>query len=95
MEIPPNKEIIRDDRNDYVYKTKREKFNAVIDEIEECNKRGQPVLVGTISVEVSELLSRMLKRKGVVHNVLNAKQHRSEAEIVTLAGQKKRCDNCD
>jgi len=88
MEIPPNKEIIRDDRNDYVYKTKREKFNAVIDEIEECNKRGQPVLVGTISVEVSELLSRMLKRKGVVHNVLNAKQHRSEAEIVTLAGQK-------
>ena len=88
MEIPTHQDVIRDDRNDLVYKTKREKFNAVIDEIEECNKKGQPVLVGTISVEVSELLSRMLKRKGVTHNVLNAKQHKSEAEIVTLAGQK-------
>jgi len=88
MEIPTHQDVIRNDRNDLVYKTKREKFNAVIDEIEECNKKGQPVLVGTISVEVSELLSRMLKRKGVTHNVLNAKQHKSEAEIVTLAGQK-------
>jgi preprotein translocase subunit SecA len=88
MEIPTHRDIVRDDRNDLVYKTKREKFNAVIDEIEECNKKGQPVLVGTISVEVSELLSRMLKRKGVTHNVLNAKQHKSEAEIVSLAGQK-------
>lgn len=88
VEIPTHQDVIRDDRNDLVYKTKREKFNAVIDEIDECNKKGQPVLVGTISVEVSELLSRMLKRKGVTHNVLNAKQHKSEAEIVALAGQK-------
>ena len=87
MVIPPNEDIIRDDRDDLVYKTKREKYNAVIDEISNAHSSGQPTLVGTISVEASELLSRMLKRRGIPHNVLNAKQHKSEAEIVTRAGQ--------
>ena len=85
--VPTHTSITREDRDDLVYKTKREKYNAVIEEISNCYKRGQPVLVGTISVEVSELLSRMLKRKGILHNVLNAKQHQKEAEIVTRAGQ--------
>ena len=85
--VPTHTSITREDRDDLVYKTKREKYNAVIEEISNCHKRGQPVLVGTISVEVSELLSRMLKRKGILHNVLNAKQHQKEAEIVTRAGQ--------
>jgi len=85
--IPTNVDVIRNDSQDLVYKTKREKYNAVIDEIAECYKKGQPTLVGTVTVEVSELLSRMLKRKGIPHNVLNAKQHQSEAEIVQRAGQ--------
>ena len=85
--IPTNQQVIRDDRDDFVYKTTREKYNAVIEEIINCHKSGQPILVGTVSVEVSELLSRMLKRKGIPHNVLNAKQHRHEAEIVARAGQ--------
>jgi preprotein translocase subunit SecA len=86
--IPTNKAINRNDQNDVVYRTKREKFKAVIDEIALCHERGQPVLVGTISVEVSELLSRMLKIRGIPHNVLNAKFHQKEAEIVAQAGQK-------
>ena len=86
--IPTNRPVRRVDNNDLIYKTQREKFNAIIQEIEECHQRGQPVLVGTISVETSELLSRMLKRTGIPHNVLNAKNHQREAEIVTLAGQK-------
>lgn len=85
--IPTNVDIVREDHQDLVYKTKREKYNAVIDEITKCHHAGQPTLVGTITVEVSELLSRMLKRKGIPHNVLNAKQHKSEAEIVQRAGQ--------
>lgn len=85
--IPTNVDIIRIDHQDLIYKTKREKYNSVIDEIADCHKRGQPTLVGTITVEVSELLSRMLKRRGIPHNVLNAKQHKSEAEIVQRAGQ--------
>ncbi len=85
--IPTHKDVIRDDREDLVYKTKREKYNAVIEEIADCFQRQQPTLVGTVSVEASELLSRMLKRRGIPHNVLNAKQHQSEAEIVTRAGQ--------
>ncbi len=84
--IPTNKKMIRDDKDDVIYKTKREKYNAVIEEIEEMRSNGRPVLVGTTSVEVSETLSRMLKRKGVPHNVLNAKQHQREAEIVSHAG---------
>ncbi len=86
--VPTHRDIIRDDREDLVYKTKREKYNAAIDEISECHHRGQPVLVGTISVEISELLARMLKRNNIPHNVLNAKQHQNEAEIVARAGQR-------
>jgi preprotein translocase subunit SecA len=85
--IPTNKPVIRFDREDLVYKTKREKYNAVIDEISEMNRQGRPVLVGTTSVEISELLSRMLKMKGLKHNVLNAKLHQREAEIVAEAGK--------
>ncbi len=85
--IPTNKPVIRDDQDDAVYKTKREKYNAIIDQIESLKQEGRPVLVGTTSVEVSETLSRMLKRKGITHNVLNAKQHQREAEIVAHAGE--------
>jgi preprotein translocase subunit SecA len=85
--IPTNKPVIREDLDDAVYRTKREKYNAVIQQIEELKKQGRPVLVGTTSVEVSETISRMLKRKGIPHNVLNAKQHQREAEIVAHAGE--------
>ena len=84
--IPTNKPVIRDDREDLVYKTKREKYNAAIDEIVELVNNKRPVLVGTTSVEISELLSRMLKIKGIKHNVLNAKLHQKEADIVAEAG---------
>lgn len=84
--VPTNKPMIRTDVDDVVYKTKREKYNAVIAEIEEMRKINRPVLVGTTSVEVSETLSRMLKRQGIPHNVLNAKQHQRESEIVAHAG---------
>src|SRR5579885_1958115 len=86
--IPTNKPCIRVDYNDRIYKTRREKYNAVIKEIKDCHSRGQPVLVGTVSVEASELLSRMLKREKIPHNVLNAKFHMQEAEIVARAGQR-------
>jgi preprotein translocase subunit SecA len=86
--IPTHRPVCRNDMDDVVFRTKREKFNAVIEEIVECHQKGQPVLVGTISVEVSELLSRMLKRRGIKHNVLNAKYHQQEAEIVAQAGQR-------
>ncbi len=86
--IPTNQSCIRVDRNDSIFKTRRDKFTAVVKEIEEANKRGQPVLVGTVSVESSEVLSRMLKRTGVIHAVLNAKFHQQEAEIVSRAGQR-------
>ncbi len=84
--IPTNRPVIRDDRDDLIYKTKREKYNAVIDEIVTLVDAGRPVLVGTTSVEISELLSRMLTLKGIKHNVLNAKQHQLEAQIVAEAG---------
>lgn len=87
--IPTNKPIQRKDDNDLVYKTAREKFNAVIEEIEKLVQQNRPVLVGTTTVEISELLSRMLKMKGIKHNVLNAKYHQKEAEIVAEAGQPK------
>ena len=86
--IPTNQPNIRDDKNDSIFKTRRDKFNAVVEEITEANKRGQPVLVGTVSVESSEVLSRMLKRAGVVHTVLNAKFHEQEADIVARAGHR-------
>jgi len=84
--IPTNKECVRDDMNDFIYKTKREKYNAVIDEIVALREKRRAVLVGTTSVEVSETISRMLKRKGIHHEVLNAKQHAREASIVENAG---------
>lgn len=87
VEVPTHRPIVRNDDNDQIYKTRREKFNAVLQEIVDCHKSGQPVLVGTITVEVSETLSRMLKRLKIPHNVLNAKQHGREAEIVARAGQ--------
>ncbi len=86
--IPTNRPVIRKDQDDYVYKTRREKYAAIVGKIIELQEKGQPVLVGTASVEVSETLSRMLRAKKVKHNVLNAKQHEREAEIVTTAGQK-------
>ena len=86
-EIPTNKPIIRDDRNDLVYKTKREKYNAVIETVENLSNSGRPVLIGTTSVEISELLSRMLTRRKIHHNVLNAKLHKKEADIVAEAGK--------
>ncbi len=85
--IPTNRPIARDDRQDFVYKTVREKFNAVIDEAEKLVQEGRPVLVGTTSVEISELLSRMLKRKNIKHQVLNAKLHQKEADVVAEAGK--------
>ncbi len=84
--IPTNRPVIRDDRHDLVYRTKREKYNAIMDEIERMHRMRLPVLVGTVSVDVSETLSRMLKRRGIPHNVLNAKYHQQEAEIVASAG---------
>ena len=84
--IPTNKPMVRDDKDDQVFKTRREKYNAVIAEIENMRAIQRPVLVGTTSVEVSETISRMLKRKGIPHNVLNAKQHQREAEVVGNAG---------
>ncbi len=86
--IPTNKPCIRVDENDSIFKTRRDKYNAVVRQIEEANKRGQPVLVGTVSVESSEVLSRMLKRANIVHTVLNAKFHQQESEIVARAGQR-------
>ncbi len=87
VEIPTNKPVIRIDMPDSVFKTENGKFNAVIDQIVEVHEKGQPVLVGTISIEKSEHLSKMLKRRGIKHNVLNAKQHEKEAEIIAQAGK--------
>ena len=86
--IPTNKPVVREDRQDLIYKTRREKFNAIVEETRRLHELGYPVLVGTVSVEVSETLSRMFKRAGLPHNVLNAKYHQREAEIVAGAGQK-------
>ena len=86
--IPTNEPCIRKDANDAVYKTRREKFNTVLNEIKQTHAQGRPILVGTVSVEVSEQLSRMLKREGIIHSVLNAKYHQQEAEIITRAGQR-------
>lgn len=86
MEIPTNRPIARDDRNDLIYKTKREKYNAIIEEVTQLSNAGRPVLIGTTSVEISELLSRMLTIRKVPHNVLNAKLHKKEADVVAQAG---------
>ncbi|RTY87827.1 preprotein translocase subunit SecA [Flavobacterium sp. RSP15] len=87
VEIPTNRPMARKDKEDFIYKTTREKFNAVIEDVSELSKAGRPVLIGTTSVEISELLSRMLKMRGVAHNVLNAKMHKQEAQIVEEAGK--------
>ncbi|KGE14694.1 preprotein translocase subunit SecA [Sphingobacterium deserti] len=87
VEIPTNRNIQRDDRQDFIYRTAREKYNAVAQEIQRLTEEGRPVLVGTTSVEISELLSRMLKLRGIKHNVLNAKLHQKEADIVAEAGR--------
>jgi preprotein translocase subunit SecA len=89
VEIPTNEPIARDDQNDFIFKTKEAKYHAVIEDIKERHEHGQPVLVGTISVEVSEYLSMLLEREGIPHNVLNAKQHEREAEIIKDAGQRR------
>ncbi len=86
ISIPTNKPIARIDHEDAVYKSKKEKFKAVVEEIKETHEKGQPILVGTITIETSEMLSKMLKKEGIKHEVLNAKQHEREAEIVKLAG---------
>ncbi|MBO5762231.1 MAG: SEC-C domain-containing protein, partial [Lentisphaeria bacterium] len=86
--IPTNRPCIRKDDNDSIFKTRREKFNAIVEEVAARHEKGQPVLLGTISVDDSEILSRMLKRRGIPHNVLNAKNHQREAEIVANAGQR-------
>ena len=85
--VPPNKKMSRVDHSDVVYKTEREKFNAVVDEVALCHEKGQPVLVGTVSVEKSEVLSKLLKKKGIRHNVLNAVNHEAEATVIAQAGR--------
>src|SRR5439155_13309757 len=87
VEIPTNVPVVREDENDFIFKTKDAKYNAVIEDIKERHEAGQPVLVGTISVEVSEHLSQFLQRQGIPHNVLNAKQHEREAQIIIDAGE--------
>ena len=87
VEIPTNRPIARIDQNDVVYKTEMGKFNAIIQQVQECHEKGQPVLVGTVSIEKSEILSKLLKKAGVPHNVLNAKYHEKEAQIVAQAGK--------
>jgi len=85
--IPTHRPMVRDDKADLIYKNEKAKFNAIVDEIEELNKKGQPILVGTISIEKSELLSHLLRKKGIKHSVLNAKYHEREAEIIAQAGR--------
>ena len=85
--IPTHRPMVRDDAPDLVYLTQKDKYDAIIEDIHECAKRGQPALVGTTSVETSELLAGLLKKEGIEHNVLNAKQHEREAHIVTQAGR--------
>ena len=87
VEIPTNRPVIREDRPDVVYKTEMGKFRAIINQVQQCHEKGQPVLVGTISIERSEILSKLLKKAGVPHNVLNAKYHEQEAQIVAQAGK--------
>ncbi|MDO4283334.1 MAG: preprotein translocase subunit SecA [Clostridia bacterium] len=89
IEIPTNKPVIREDLNDVVYKTEVAKYNAIVDDVEDCYKRGQPVLVGTVSIDKSEIISRLLTKKKIPHQVLNAKYHEKEAEIIAQAGKYK------
>ena len=88
LELPTNRDLVRKDSDDVIYKSEKAKFKFVVDEILDCNKRGQPVLVGTVSVEKSEVIAKLLRRRGIKHNVLNAKNHGKEAEFVAQAGRK-------
>src|SRR3712207_6513811 len=88
VSIPTHKEMIRDDKDDFVYRSKKAKYDSVVQDIVERNRKGQPVLLGTVSVDVSEHLSGLLKRRGIKHNVLNAKHHEREAEIIAEAGER-------
>ena len=92
IEIPTNKPVIRKDLPDVVYKTENGKFNAVVEQVKECHEKGQPVLVGTVSIETSERLSNLLKRHGIKHQVLNAKYHEKEA-VDRCTGWSVRCGN--
>ena len=87
VEIPTNKPMIRQDDHDVVYKTEEAKYKAVIEQVKECHAKGQPVLVGTVSIEKNEALSKLLNKAGIKHNLLNAKNHEREAEIIAQAGQ--------
>ena len=87
VEIPTNRPVVRNDRTDVVYKTEAAKFRAIVQQVKQCNAKGQPVLVGTISIEKSEVLSKLMKREGIRHNVLNAKYHEQEAQIIAQAGK--------
>src|SRR5690606_17211759 len=87
VEVPTHRPVRRVDENDEVYRTAEEKYNAIIELIEDCHKRGQPVLVGTVSIEKSEYLSEKLKKRGIKHNVLNARYHEQEAQIIAQAGR--------
>lgn len=95
MAIPPNKPVIRKDENDLVYRTIEAKYQAVADDVQERHAAGQPCLVGTVSVESSEKLSRLLDKRGIPHETLNAKNHEREAHIVAQAGRLGRCDHRD
>ena len=95
LKIPTNRPVTRNDSNDFVYKTKREKYNAIIQEVINLRNEKRPVLIGTTSVEISELLSKMLNRNNVNHNVLNAKLHKKEADIVAEAGKPGIVTNCN
>ena len=87
ISIPTNREMIRNDKNDQIFKTEEEKNFAILNKVKECNAKGQPVLVGTTSIEKSEKISEILKEKKIKHNVLNAKQHETEAKIIEDAGK--------
>ena len=95
VSIPTNKKMLRKDFNDQIYRTEKEKYNAITNKIIECNKKGQPVLVGTTSIEKSEKISSYLNNKKINHNVLNAKQHEKEANIIAEAGKVKCSNNCN
>ena len=94
VSIPTNKKMLRKDFNDQIFRTEKEKYNAITNKIIDCNSKGQPVLVGTTSIEKSEKISNFLFEKKVKHNVLNAKQHEKEAQIIAEAG-KSGCYNCN
>ena len=91
VSIPTNKKMLRKDFNDKIFRTEKEKHKAIIDKVVECNKKGQPVLIGTTSISKSEIYSKLLSQKKIQHNVLNAKHHEKEAQIIAEAGKENAC----